>query len=314
MEITASIGVAVAQDADSETELLLQQADMAMYSAKGSHSGWEVYSAERNHYSPRRLAMAGDLRRAIDGGELEVHYQPQTSLRSGRVRGVEALVRWRHPSFGIIHPDQFVPVAESAGLIRPLTQMVLSEAIRHQRDIRLLGYDLDVAINLSVRSVLDVNLPDHIAEVLASYGVPASSLTLEITESSVMADPTRTIGILRRLSGLGASISVDDFGTGYSSLSYLKRLPANEVKIDRSFVAGMLTDDSDRAIVRSTVDLARNLGLSVVAEGVENVATWEALEALGCDYAQGYFVSPPLPADELRTWLLTRHPAGDPLG
>jgi diguanylate cyclase (GGDEF)-like protein len=312
LEITGSIGVAVAQGAEDEGGLLLQRADVAMYSAKESHSGWELYSSERDHYSPRRLTLAGELRKAIDTGELEVHYQPKSELTTGRVCGVEALVRWRHPRYGIIGPDHFIPVAESAGLIRPLTSFVLTSAVKNQRELRVLGYDLDVAVNLSVRSVLDVNLPNQIAQVLSDYGVPSSSLTLEITEGSVMADPTRTIGILGRLAQLGVSISVDDFGTGYSSLSYLKRLPANEVKIDRSFVAGMLTNDSDRAIVRSTVDLARNLGLRAVAEGVEDKATWDALCDLGCDFAQGYYVSPPLPVADLRAWLLARQPATDP--
>ncbi len=312
LEITGSIGVAVAQGADDEGGLLLQRADVAMYSAKESHSGWELYSSERDHYSPRRLTLAGELRKAIENGELEVHYQPKSDLVSGRVKGVEALVRWRHPRYGVIGPDHFIPVAESAGLIRPLTNFVLESAVDNQSELRALGYDLEVSINLSVRSVLDVNLPNQVAQVLTEHGVSPSSLTLEITEGSVMADPTRTIGILGRLAQLGVSISVDDFGTGYSSLSYLKRLPANEVKIDRTFVAGMLTNDSDRAIVRSTVDLARNLGLRAVAEGVEDRETWDALAQLGCDYAQGYFVSPPLPPADLRAWLLVHQSATDP--
>jgi diguanylate cyclase (GGDEF)-like protein len=312
LEITASIGIAVAHGTELEAGRLLQQADVAMYSAKASHSGWEVYSPERDQNSPRRLALAGELRRAIDSGELEVHYQPKADLKTGAVRGVEALVRWRHPTYGMIGPDHFVPVAETAGLIRPLTTMVLNQAVRTVRELQTLGHDLEVAVNLSVRSVLDVNLPDQIAEVLASHGVAPSKLTLEITEGSVMADPSRTIGILRRLAGLGTSISVDDFGTGFSSLSYLKRLPATEVKIDRSFVAGMLTNVSDAAIVRSTVDLARNLGLRAVAEGVEDQATWDALADLGCDLAQGYFISRALPPDELRAWLRQHSPVIDP--
>jgi diguanylate cyclase (GGDEF)-like protein len=312
LEITASIGVAVNQGDESAAGRLLQQADVAMYSAKEAHSGWEAYSTERDHYSPRRLALAGELRHAIDRDELEVHYQPKSDLRTGAVCGVEALVRWRHPRYGMIGPDQFIPVAESAGLIRPLTLLVLTRAVQHQRELRSLGYDLEVAVNLSVRSVLDVNLPDQVAQVLTAHGMAAASLTLEITEGSVMADPSRTIGILGRLSALGCSISVDDFGTGYSSLAYLKRLPADEVKIDRSFVAGMLANDSDRAIVQSTVDLARNLGLRAVAEGVEDEATWKALAALGCDFAQGFYVSPALPAADLQAWLLRTQAAVDP--
>jgi diguanylate cyclase (GGDEF)-like protein len=312
LEITASIGVAVAHGPGQEPGRLLQQADVAMYSAKEAHSGWEVYSPERDHNSALRLSLAGELRHAIESGEVEVHYQPKSDLHTGAVTGVEALVRWRHPRFGLLGPDQFISVAETAGLIRPLTSMVLNHAVAQVRTLQALGYDLAVAVNLSVRSVLDVNLPDQVAQVLAAHGVPAAHLTLEITEGSVMADPSRTIGILGRLAGLGACISVDDFGTGYSSLSYLKRLPATEVKIDRTFIAGMLSNSSDAAIVRSTVDLARNLGLRAVAEGVEDQATWDALARLGCDQAQGYFISPALPPDQLLEWLLEHNPAVDP--
>ena len=312
LELTASIGVAVASDPDDDPGRLLQQADVAMYTAKEAHSGWEVYTPDRDHYSPQRLALAGELRRAIDRGDLEVHSQPKADLRTGAVCGLEALVRWRHPRYGLIGPDQFVPVAEHAGLIRPLTMLVLRTAAREHQELRSLGFDLGMAVNLSVRSVLDVNLPDQVAEVLTDHDMAASALTLEITESSVMADPSRTIGVLGRLSELGASISIDDFGTGYSSLTYLKRLPANEVKIDKSFVSGLLNSDSDAAIVRSTVDLARNLGLRTVAEGVEDGPTWTRLGALGCQQAQGYFLSPALPAPDLRRWLLRTQRIVDP--
>jgi diguanylate cyclase (GGDEF)-like protein len=306
LEITASIGVAVASSPSDDTDRLLPQADVAMYSAKASHSGWELYSSERDHNSRRRLGMASELRGALDAGDLIVHYQPKASLHDGRVVGVEALVRWDHPQWGLLPPDDFVPVAEQAGLIRPLTLQVLTVAAQQHRRLRDLGFELDMAVNLSVRSVLDVNLPDQVAEVLAEFDMPAGSLTLEITETSVMADPARTIGVLGRLADLGVSISIDDFGTGYSSLSYLKRLPADEVKIDRSFVAGMLSTPSDLAIVRSTVDLARNLGLKTVAEGVEDARTWAALTDIGCHQAQGFHLSRPLPATELQAWLLAR--------
>jgi diguanylate cyclase (GGDEF)-like protein len=313
LEITASIGVAVAASPSDDTDRLLLQADVAMYSAKAAHSGWELYSSERDHNSRRRLGLASELRVALDAGDLLVHYQPKASLRDSRVVGVEALVRWDHPQWGLLPPDDFIPVAEQAGLIRPLTMRVLAVAARQHRRLREMGFELDMAVNLSVRSVLDVNLPDQVAEVLAEFGMPAGSLTLEITETSVMADPARTIGVLGRLAGLGVSISIDDFGTGYSSLSYLKRLPAKEVKIDRSFVAGMLSTPSDLAIVRSTVDLARNLGLQTVAEGVEDPRTWSALTEIGCHQAQGFYLSPPLPAAELQAWLLDRDRLSDRL-
>ncbi len=313
LEITASIGVSVAGVDTDDPKKLLQQADVAMYSAKEAHSGWELYSAERDHYSPWRLSLASALRRAIDTGELEVHYQPKSSLLDRRIVGLEALVRWRHPRLGMISPDQFVPIAEHAGLIRPLTLLVLTAACRQHQLLRGLGFDLDFAVNLSVRSVLDVNLPDQVGAVLQEHHVDPAALTLEITEGSLMADPARTIGVLGRLSALGTSVSIDDFGTGFSSLGYLKRLPADEVKIDRSFVAGMLTNLSDAAIVRSTIDLAHNLGLRAVAEGVQDSRTWTALADLGCDHAQGFYISPPLPGDELVAWLHGAQRASDPL-
>jgi diguanylate cyclase (GGDEF)-like protein len=312
LEITGSVGVAATATAGEDKSKLLQQADVAMYTAKAAHSGWEPYAPERDHYSPRRLALAGELRHAIDAGELEVHYQPKADLRTGTIVGVEALVRWRHRHFGLLGPDVFVPLAEHVGLIRPLTLMVLDAAIDEQHRLHDRGFSIGVAVNLSVRSVLDVHLPDQVAAALSAHGMEPSNLTLEITESSVMADPARTIGILGRLDALGVSISVDDFGTGYSSLSYLKRLPVSEIKVDRSFVSGLLNEDSDAAIVRSTVELAHNLGLRVVAEGVEDRPTWVALAGLGCDEAQGYFVSAPLPAEALRVWIERTNLAIDP--
>ncbi|MCU4185525.1 EAL domain-containing protein [Acidiferrimicrobium sp. IK] len=310
LEITASVGVSVATDEDSAGKLL-QQADVAMYAAKEAHSGWEMYSPSRDHYSPWRLSLASDLRKGITAGELEVHYQPKARLVDSSVCGVEALVRWRHPRYGLLSPDQFIAVAEHAGLIRPLTLAVLSSACEQHTRLRALGFPLEIAINLSVRSVLDVNLPDQIHDVLVDHGVNPSALTLEITEGSLMADPARTIGVLGRLSSLGIAISIDDFGTGYSSLGYLKRLPATEVKIDRSFVSGMLSNPSDDAIVRSTVDLAHNLGLRAVAEGIEDPDTWNRLAELGCDEGQGYFLSAPLPSEALLPWLL-RTRSADP--
>ncbi len=278
-------------------------ADVALYSAKSQHSGWEVYRADQDQSSRRRLALAAELRRAIADGQLEVYYQPVADLRTGNVTGMEALVRWPHPEHGMLSPDDFVPIAEHVGLIRPLTFYVLRDALRRCGQLRAEGFDLDVAVNLSVRSVLDVTLPELVEEILKEHGLDGRSLVLEITESSVMADPARSIGVLDRLSALGVSIAIDDFGTGYSSLSYLRRLPVDEVKIDRSFVSGMVTNESDMVIVRSTIDLARNLGLRVVAEGVEDEPTWDLLGVLGCDAAQGYYLSRPVPATTFVGWL-----------
>jgi predicted signal transduction protein with EAL and GGDEF domain len=313
LEVTASIGLALLPQHGDDPVKLLQRADVAMYAAKEAHSGWEVYAADRDHYSPRRLSLAGELRQAIDDGQMEVHYQPKAQLSSGRITGVEALLRWRHPVEGLLPPDDFVPLAEHAGLIRPLTLLVLRDAATECRRLSQLTPDFGVAINLSVRAVLDVNLPDEVSAVMGEFDLPPKALTVEITESSVMADPSRTIGVLGRLSALGVSIAIDDFGTGYSSLSYLKRMPVDEIKIDRSFVGGMMVDDNDAVIVRSTIELARSLGLRVVAEGVEDHATWVRLSALGCDLAQGFYLSPPVAAAELPALLRAEHATRDAL-
>lgn len=303
LEITASLGIALIPGHGRDAVNLLRRADVALYAAKAQHSGWEVYRADQDQSSRRRLVLAGELRHAIGDQQLEVYYQPIADLRTGHVTGMEALVRWPHPQHGMLMPDDFVPIAEHTGLIRPLTFYVLRDALLRCGQLHAEGFELDVAVNLSVRSVLDVNLPDLVEGILNEHGLGARSLVLEITESSVMADPARSIGVLDRLSALGVGIAIDDFGTGYSSLSHLRRLPVDEVKIDRSFVSGMIANESDMVIVRSTINLARNLGLRVVAEGVEDVMTWDLLAGLGCDAAQGYYLSRPVPAHAFVRWL-----------
>jgi EAL domain-containing protein (putative c-di-GMP-specific phosphodiesterase class I) len=222
------------------------------------------------------------------------------------VTGAEALARWEHPSYGMVAPDEFIPIAEHTGLIGMLTDHVLESALRQCKSWRQLGFALNVAVNLSVRSLMDRDLPDRVGAVLAEVGLPAGALTLEITEGTIMADPVRTLEVLHRLAAMGITLSIDDFGTGYSSLSYLKRLPVHEVKIDKSFVHHMVTDDDDQVIVRSVVDLARNLRLTVTAEGVEDAATWDRLVELGCDSVQGNYLRSPLPAAILTNLLTTR--------
>jgi len=303
LEVGGSIGVALAPVDGETSTTLLQRADVAMYAAKDARTGWELYAKEQDRYSPRRLALASDLRHAVEENELALHYQPKAELGSGRVSGVEALVRWNHPEYGMIPPDEFIPLAEHTGLIRPLTSWVLDEAVRQARMWSDRGIPLSMAVNLSVRSLMDGALPDEVAATLERASMDAHSLTLEITESTIMADPNRAIGILTRLSDFGVALSIDDFGTGYSSLAYLKRLPVDEVKVDRSFVMNMATDQDDAVIVRSTVDLARNLGLRVVAEGVEDDVTWDRLRHLGCDAVQGYYLARPMPAPQLTPWL-----------
>jgi EAL domain-containing protein (putative c-di-GMP-specific phosphodiesterase class I) len=265
--------------------------------------GCELYSAERDEYSPGRLALVGELRRAINEHELVLHYQPKASFHDGQVVGVEALVRWQHPGRGLIPPDEFVPLAERTGLIRDLTHYVLEQALGQVRTWREQGLELSVAVNLSARDLLDLDLPQTVSRLLQTNQLPANMLELEITESVILADPMRARAILSRLDQMGIRLTIDDFGSGYSSLAYLKRLPVSQIKIDRSFVLNMQADEGDAVIVRSTIDLAHNLGLTVVAEGVETTATWQQLSTLGCDQAQGYHLSRPLPPDQLAAWL-----------
>ena len=299
LDLEASIGIALYPEHGEDVDTLLQRADVAMYLAKEDRSGCELYAADRDEYSPHRLALAAELRRALDENELVLHYQPKADLNDGRIVAVEALVRWQHPEHGLLPPDQFVPLAEATGLIRELTLRVLDEALRQQRLWREDGIEVRVAVNLSARDLYDLTLPATTERLLAQHGVPATALELEITESVIVADPMRARAILNRLSEMGIGLAVDDYGTGYSSLGYLKRLPIDEMKIDRSFVMQMADDRNDAAIVRSTVELGRNLGLKVVAEGVETAAAWAHLKALGCDFAQGYYLSKPIPAEEV---------------
>ncbi|MDA0184604.1 EAL domain-containing protein [Solirubrobacter phytolaccae] len=297
LEIDASIGLALYPKDGEDNEVLQQRADIAMYSAKQAGRGFAMFEPELDRHSPRRLALAGGLRSAINEGQIRLFYQPKADLRTGRIMGCEALARWDHPEFGIVGPSEFVPIAEQTGLITPLTSFVLDAAIMQVREWQQAGLELSVAVNLSARSFLDTQLAVEIPRLLARHSVEARLLELEITESMLMTDPARAEATLTRLSQIGLTLSVDDFGTGYSSLANLKRLPVDVIKIDKSFVMEMAVDASDAAIVRSTIELAHNLGLRVVAEGVESEDAWRHLEALGCDLAQGYYLSRPLPAE-----------------
>jgi diguanylate cyclase (GGDEF)-like protein len=306
LQMEASIGIALYPDHGGDVQSLLQRADVAMYVAKEHPAGCEVYTRERDDYSPDRLTLLTELRRAIDRGELLLHYQPKADLRTGEIHGVEALVRWQHPERGMIPPDEFIPAAQKTGVIGPLTMFVLDEALRQCRTWSLQGLELCVAVNLSTRNLLDLHLPEAVGELLTRREVPACLLELEITESTILADPVRAMQILSRLDEMGVRLSIDDFGTGYSSLAYLKRLPVDELKIDKSFIIGMDESENDEVIVRSTIDLGRNLGLRVVAEGVESPQAWSRLAQLGCNIAQGYYLSRPVPAEQLTQWLADR--------
>jgi EAL domain-containing protein (putative c-di-GMP-specific phosphodiesterase class I) len=286
-----------------DPSILLKRADMAMYDAKSSGMGVHFYQPRVDTNSARRLSMVSELRSAIHEGHIEVYVQPQAEAATGQIRSVEALARWNHPALGMVSPEEFVPVAERSGLIRPLTSYVLRTALLAAAQWRRHGEQLGVAVNLSARSLLDPDLVSEVEHMLRLNGFPAQLLTLEITEGSLMSDTPRAVSQLDRLHDLGVRLSIDDFGTGYSALSYLKRLPVDEVKIDRSFIANLAFDDSDAAIVRSVVDLGTNLSLHVVAEGVEDQHTWERLVDMGCELAQGYYLGRPMPIDDFPTWL-----------
>ena len=302
LNIGASIGLAFYPDHGADPDTLLQRADVAMYAAKEKHTGYEIYESDQDQNTRDRLALVEQLRRAIGTDQLELYYQPKTDLRSGRVTGFEALLRWHHPEHGFMSPDVFIPLAEHTGLIHPLTTYVIEKALEQCSEWIRKGSDLSVAVNLSVRNLLDLELPETIRKSLTKWEVDASHLILEITESSILADPVRAAMVLEELSSMGITVAVDDFGTGYSSLSYLKRLPVDEIKIDKSFVMNMTKDENDAVIVRSTIDLGKNLGLRVVAEGVEDQRVLLELAALGADIAQGFFIGRPMPGSEVLEW------------
>jgi diguanylate cyclase (GGDEF)-like protein len=307
LEVGASIGLSRYPEDGPDSHALLRCADIAMYAAKEAQTDYKVYAAEQNQHSVRRLNVLSDIRHALASDEIVVHYQPIVDLDDLSVTGAEGLVRWQHPKMGLIPPGAFVQTVEQTGLIGPLTRHVLERSIAECAAWRRDGRDLSVAVNLSVRNLLDRDLPKEIEHLLSSYSLPPDALQLEITESMIMSDPDRALTTVTRLSDLGVRMSVDDFGTGYSSLANLRRLPIDELKIDRSFVSPMLKDESDLIIVRSTINLGHDLGLKIIAEGVEDGATLERLALLGCDLAQGYHLSRPMPADAFNVWL--RHAA-----
>jgi diguanylate cyclase (GGDEF)-like protein len=306
LEVAMSVGIAAFPEHGEDVDSILRHADVAMYLAKEARAGTAVYDSEQDMNDAARLALAGELRRAIENEELVLHFQPKAELESGCIVGVEALVRWQHPERGFIPPNEFVPIAERTGLIKQLSRYVVAAALRQCSVWRAAGLDVHVAVNLTIPDLLDLELPDLIGGLLAETGVRPDQLELEITESTILADPFRVRQVLTRLNEMGLRLAIDDFGTGYSSLAYLRRLPVQTIKIDRSFVMDMCENDSDATIVRSTIDLGRNLGLEVVAEGVETQEAWDALRAQGCTLAQGYLISRPLPAGDLTELLHER--------
>ena len=303
LEVRASIGIAVYPEHGRERSVLLRHADVAMYAAKRKKSGYTLWNDTYDEYSRERLVVTNDLRRAVDQDEFRLVYQPKVSLDRSHEHHAEALVRWQHPARGLVAPEGFIPFAEQTGYIRAVTQWVLARVIAQCARWRKDGLPMNVSINISAHDLMDSDLPDHFAALLERHGCAASWITLEITESAILSDPSHGIRSLERLSALGCRLAIDDYGTGYSSLAYLRRLPVHELKIDKSLVLGMRGDSNDALIVRSTIELAHNLGLSVAAEGIEDEPTLDALRMLGCDVIQGFFLSRPLEADELVAWM-----------
>ncbi len=303
LEIGASIGIARYPDDGEDAHALLRRADIAMYEAKRAHGAIRHYEPVLDNHSLERLRLLGEFRRAISAEEIVLHYQPIVDIGERRVHGVEALVRWQHPERGLLAPDAFILVVEQTGLISALTRYVLEHAVAQCAAWREAGEDLCVSVNLSVRNLLDRNLPAEVGRLLRAKRLPPEALQLEITESMIMSDPERALLTITELSNLGVQLAVDDFGTGYSSLDYLSRLPIDELKIDRSFVSPMLIDPSDFIIVRSTINLAHDLHLAIIAEGVEDEPTLGRLAELGCDRVQGFHLGRPMPADAFEAWM-----------
>lgn len=302
LDVEASIGVVLSGEHGTDPTVLLQRADVAMYVAKARNLGVFAYDPEVDGHSPAKLALLGDLRRALTADQLVLHYQPKVSLHSGEVVGAEALVRWQHPDMGLIFPDAFIPLAEHTGLIGPLTSHVLDTALAQARAWMDDGRPLTVSVNLSARSLFDDGLPRHVAGLLARHGIPAELLELEITESALMADPARAQRLLEALAAMGVRLSIDDFGAGYTSLGQLKNLPVTEIKIDKSFIINMGTQPSDALIAQSIIELGHNLGLTVLAEGIETAETLTHLRKFDCDIAEGYYICRPVPAAAFDAW------------
>lgn len=313
IDLGASIGIAVFPGFAQDTVTLIRHADIAMYVAKRNNTSFTAYEPDFEQGKPSQLSLLGELRSAVEEDQLTLYYQPKVDLRSGASDSVEALVRWVHPKRGFVSPIDFIPFAEQTGYIKAVTRWVLERALKQCGEWHMRGLDVKIAINLSVRDLMNPELPAMVSELTAHFKIPTPLVCLEITESAVMEDPARALETLERLYKLGIRLSIDDFGTGHSSLAYIRKLPVQEMKIDRSFVRNMVADKDDAVIVRSTIELGHNMGLKVVAEGVEDHAALMLLTKLGCDEAQGYFIAKPLPPEEYEAWLRRRRDIGDKL-
>jgi diguanylate cyclase len=303
LDIAVSVGVAYGPAHGADTEELLRAADVALYRAKAARSGFEIYDPELGFENRSRKPLLGDLHRALENGEFIPYFQPKADARTRRIVGVETLLRWQHPTHGVLSPHEFLALLDRSGVIRHVTADLVDTTVAQIATWRELGWELHAAVNLSMRSLHDPELPSGIEDRLSYYGVPASLLELEVTEQTIMADPKRVTSVLGELKDIGVTIALDDFGTGYSSLAHLSMLPLDVLKIDQTFVRNMMTNPKDGVIVRSTIELARSLGLTTVGEGVEDGLTWAQLRTLGCDTIQGNIISRPKPAAELTQYL-----------
>ena len=301
--ISGSVGIARYPVHGDSAELLIQHADVAMYHAKRNKLGVALYDEAIDENKIQKLSLVSELRQAIENDWLEIYFQPKVVISTMKVYGVEALLRWNHPEHGFIPPEQIIALAEQSGLINRIFEWVFEKAAQHVRRWLDMGLNLNVAVNLSVFDFQHHNIVDAINQILSTYNLDPGCFSLEITESAMMEKPEKSIETLEEMDSMGLKISIDDFGTGYSSLSYLKRLPVDEIKIDKSFVINMDRDENDAIIVRSTIELAHNMGLEVVAEGIENQVILEILKKLGCDIAQGFHLAVPMPLDQFEAWL-----------
>ncbi len=304
LNVAMSIGIAIYPHDAFDCDTLIQKADIAMYVAKSKQSGYTLYDEKLDQYSLNRLKLTGELHKAIKNKELVVYYQPIVDISKAHITCVEALIRWNHPESGVISPEIFIPLAENAGIMSLITQWVLERALKQIKSWNKQGINIAMHVNLSMSDIQDSKFPVYLNDILQTTNTLPGNLTLEITENSMMTDLNRAKDVLGQLHQIGVNLAIDDFGTGFSSLSYLKQLPTQEIKIDKSFVMDMLEDDDDAVIVRSTVDLAHNMGRIVTAEGVSDRETYDVLEILGCNRAQGHYICKPLEADELSTWFI----------
>lgn len=303
LSIHVNIGIVNFPEHGDDVDTLVQKAGVALFMAGKSHEGYAMYTSAFDDHSPRRLTLMSELRQALEKGELQIYYQPKLSIKTGRLYGAEALVRWDHPKHGFIAPDEFIPMAERTRMIKHLTLWALKQTFRQCAEWHRQGLDLTVSVNLSARDLHDPELPDIVAGVAASAGIQPSWMMLEITESSIMTDPERSLEIIQRLHDMGYKLSIDDFGTGYSSLAYLKKMPLTELKIDKSFVGDVIKSENDAVIVKATINLAHNLGLQVTAEGVESKPILDLLDSYACDLAQGYYLSKPIALEDFNEWM-----------